>query len=442
MNGSPRLSRTVVPLPAAPVRIVHLGLGAFHRAHQAWYTTHAHDAADWGIAAFTGRRPHAAAVLAEQDGLYTLIERGPERDRDEVVGSLVEAADGADTARLVDLLSRPRVAVVTLTVTEAGYRSRPDGDPDLDDDGLAADVAALRAAIRAGAPLGVLAPTTTIGRLLAGLEGRRRAGAGPLAVVPCDNIPANGDLARRGVLGAGRAVDDVLAAYVAEAVAYVSTSVDRITPRTTDADVAAFNAHARWRDAAPVITEPFSDWVLSGAFPAGRPAWEDAGARFVDDIEPWERRKLWLLNGAHTLLALAGPPRGHATVASAVRDPVLRSAVERFWDEAARHLPASLDVERYRRSLLERFDNPRIEHRLAQIAEDSERKVRLRVAPVAEAELAAGRPASACAFVVAALLDAADRPPAGAPESVLADVSPALARDAGFVAEVAGLRRS
>jgi fructuronate reductase len=438
----PRLSRSVIPLPAAPVRIVHLGLGAFHRAHQAWYTAHADDAGEWGIAAFTGRRPEAATTLGAQDGLYTLIERGPERDRDEIIGSLVEAVDGADIRRLVELLSRREVPVVTLTVTEAGYRLRPDGDPDLDDAELARDVAALREATRAGGPVDGLSPTTTIGRLLAGLEARRRAGAGPLAVVPCDNIPGNGPFVRRGVLGAARVVGEDLAAFVSEVVAFVSTSVDRITPRTTDADVRDFNSRADRVDRSPVFTEPFSDWVLSGEFPAGRPAWERAGARFVEDIEPWERRKLWLLNGAHTLLALAGPPRGHETVASAIGDPVLLAAVGGFWDEATRHLPDSLDLAVYRRALLDRFANARIEHRLAQIAEDSTRKVRLRIVPVAEAELAAGRTAAGCAFVLAAWLNAERPSGEGEAASALARVSQVLADDALFTHRVDALRFS
>lgn len=435
-HAAPLLSRSVFSAPAAPIRIVHLGLGAFHRAHQAWYTAHAHDAPEWGIAAFTGRRPDAAAVLDEQDGLYTLIERGPERDRDEIVTTLVEAADGADTARLVELFRAPALAVITLTVTEAGYRLDAHGRPDPADPELAADLLALRMAIRGGEALAALTPSTTLGRLLTGFESRRRAAGGPLAIVPCDNLPRNGPLLGHGVMEAAQVVSDDLAAFIAGAAAFVSTSVDRITPRTTQADVDAFNARADWHDRSPVITEPFADWVLSGRFPAGRPAWEDAGARFVEDIEPWERRKLWLLNGAHTLLALAGPPRGHETVAEAIADPELRAAVQTFWDEAVRHLPGALDVAAYRRALLARFANARIEHRLAQIAQDSTRKLALRIVPVAEAELGAGRPASGCAFALAAWLDAFGASVAVPPEARLAELSPALARDAGFVGRV------
>ncbi len=438
--GRPLLSRRVIDAPSAPIRIVHLGLGAFHRAHQAWYTAHAPDAAEWGIAAFTGRRPDAAALLAEQDGLYTLIQRGPESDRNEIVGSLVEAVDGADIRRLLDLFRSPELAIVTLTVTEAGYRLHADGRPDLTDPELSADLAALRTATDAGEPLEALRPATTVGRLLAGLAARSLARGGPIAIVPCDNVPANGPFIGRGLTEAAREVGGDLADFIAASVTFVSTSVDRITPRITPAEVAAFNARAGWRDRSPVVAEPFADWVLSGTFPAGRPAWEEAGARFVDDIEPWERRKLWLLNGAHTLLALAGPPRGHATVAAAIADPQLRAAVDRFWDEAVRHLPDGLDTGAYRGALLDRFANARIEHRLAQIAEDSTRKVSLRIVPVAEAELGAGRSASGCAFVLGAWLDAIGQP-GGDPRESIGALSPVLAADAGFVRRVHDLRR-
>jgi fructuronate reductase len=158
-----------------------------------------------------------------------------------------------------------------------------------------------------------------------------------------------------------------------------------------------------WSDRAPVITEPFADWILSGEFPAGRPAWESAGARFVTDIEPFEHRKLWLLNGAHSLLAYSGMLRGHTTVASAIADPECRGWVEALWDEATRNLTADgLDLQAYRTALLSRFENSRIEHHLDQIGRDGVTKLRVRVVVVARSELAAGRDASACARVIAA----------------------------------------
>jgi fructuronate reductase len=393
------------PVAPPPVRIVHVGLGAFHRAHQAWYTAAADDASDWGIAAFTGRSADVADKLAPQGGLYTVLERSEAGSTVQVVSSIVEAVDGADVARFVELVAAPTTALVSLTITESGYRLAEDGSPDTDDPIVRADVDWLTSAL-AGETLTDLAgggPASALGRLVLALEARRRAGAGPLAVVPCDNIPDNGDFVRRGLTALADAVSGDTAAWIRSFVSFVSTSVDRITPKTTDDDLRESAALSGWIDRAPVVTEPFKDWVLQGEFPAGRPRWETAGARFVDEIEPFERRKLWLLNGAHTLLAYTGLLRGHETVADAIGDPELLSLVERFWDEAGRHLPPEgLDLPGYRGALLRRFRNARIEHRLSQIGMEGVTKLRVRFADVARAELREGRDASASAHAFAA----------------------------------------
>ncbi|MEJ1115897.1 mannitol dehydrogenase family protein [Paenarthrobacter sp. CCNWLY172] len=379
--GLPRLNRETRPAGKAPVRIVHLGLGAFHRSHQAWYTQHAADAGEWGIASFTGRRPDAADVLAGQDGLFTVVERSDAGDSFEVVGSIVEAVDGANVGRLVELVAAPQTAVVTLTITEAAY-------------GLGAGDAPLL--------LSGQEPATPLGRLVLGLAARKDADAGPLAVVSCDNLSDNGNVTRDGVLGIAGEFDGGLAVWIEANVSFVSTSVDRITPRTTADDVALVSEKCGYRDDAPVVTEPFRNWVLSGNFPAGRPRWEDAGAVFVDDIEPYENRKLWLLNGAHSILAYAGQLRGHSTVAEALADPVCLRAVEDFWDEASRHLANDdLGIPEYREALLQRFGNSRIAHYLAQIAVDASTKLRMRAVPVLRAERAAGRTGEAAARMIA-----------------------------------------
>jgi fructuronate reductase len=304
----PQLNRTLRPLPKAPVRIVHLGLGAFHRSHQAWYTQQASDAAEWGIAAFTGRRPDAAVGLAEQDGLYTLVERADTGDSFSVLGSIVEAMDGADLQRLTDLVAAPETALVTLTITEAVYGLGADGTLDITAPDVVSDLTLLGSGGR---------PATPLGRLVLALAARQESGSGPIAVVCCDNLSNNGSVARQAVAGLAGAWDAGLAAWIDTNVSFVSTSVDRITPRTTEQDIADVQEACGYRDNSPVVAEPFSSWVLSGDFPAGRPRWEDAGALFVEDIEPYENRKLWLLNGAHSLLAYAGQLRGHSTVAEA-----------------------------------------------------------------------------------------------------------------------------
>lgn len=404
-----------------PVRIVHLGLGAFHRAHQAWYTAHAKDADEWGIAAFTGRTPEAARLLNTQECLYTLTTRSPEGDTVEVVPSLVEAHDASNVARLSELLGDPAVVIVTLTVTEAGYGALPGQD-------------------------------TVLRRLLHGLEARRNAEAGPIAIVPCDNMPNNGPFVGGRLQKLAQMIDPATAAWIGENVSFVSTSVDRITPRWDGHEIPAVGA-AGWQDVAPVITEPFTDWVLEGEFPGGRPQWESAGATFVDAVQPYEQRKLWLLNGAHTALACAGRRRALETVAQAAAESECARLMGDFWDEALRHLPESVETERYRSDLLRRFANPRMQHYLSQIAMETTAKLGVRVAPVARLEREQGRSAEACARVLAEWIAGIDPlPPVD--DARLADVSQAalaeqpvqalleiidaeLASDTDFVAQVA-----
>jgi fructuronate reductase len=379
------LTRAAVAADPAPVRVAHLGLGAFFRAHQAWYTEAANAGADEpaGIAAFTGRRPDAAIPLRDQDGLYHILVRDAGGDRTELVTCLVGAHDGADAGTWRATLASPDVGVLTLTVTEAGYRRAADGGPDFDDPEVAADLARLRA----GDPHVTTAP----GRIVSGLVARRAADVGPLAIVPCDNLVDNGSTVARVVTEFAAAVDRDLADWIASSVSFVSTTIDRITPATTDDDKATVAKLTGYADAAPVVTEPFSEWVMAGDFPAGRPGWERAGARVVADVKPFEQRKLWLLNGAHSLLAYAAPARGHSTVAEAVADPVCRGWVETWWDEATRHLPLdAADVARYRAELMERFANPRIRHALTQIAMDGSQKLPIRVVPVVARERANG----------------------------------------------------
>lgn len=394
-----RLSRERDGRAAAPVRIAHLGPGNFFRAHQAWYTEHAPDAADWGIAAFAGRRGVVAAELATQDGLYTLLVRAAEGDRPEVVSAV--AAVSADLDDWRRCFARPELALVTSTVTEAGYRRGADGGLDRDDPEVATDIAALRAFL--GGEHGADAEVVTApGKLALGLAVRRAHGLPGMAVVPCDNVPDNGAMAARVIGELAAAADPDLAGWISEHVSFVTTMVDRITPRTTDDDRAQVQASGV-DDPVPVVTEPYVEWVLAGEFPQGRPRWEDAGARFVDDIVPWEHRKLWLLNGSHSLLAYAGTMRGHETVEQAISDPDVRDWVDRWWDDAARHLPLPAEeIAAYRAALLERYANPRIRHLLAQIAADGSQKVPIRILPTVRAELEQGRVATGAVRVLAA----------------------------------------
>lgn len=381
----------------APVRIVHLGLGAFHRAHQAWYTDAVDEANEWGIRAFTGRSATAAQELSAQDGLYSLIERSGDGDSITLIDAIVDAVDGSRVDVLAETLADPETVLVTLTITEAGYAVDADGRLDTTQKAVASDLEWLRTRLAAGELDLTTAPHTALARLLAGLESRRRAGTGPIAVVSCDNLPGNGELTRAALTSLAHlaGASDTLA-YLKDHVTFPSTSIDRITPRATGAEIDLVRRRTGWDDRSPVVTEPFRDWVISGEFPAGRPAWENAGARFVDDIEPFERRKLWMLNGSHSFLAYAGAARGHETVAQAIGDPQIRAWVGELWDEAARHLTEpNLALDDYRAALLARFDNARIQHLLAQIGKDGTTKLRMRIVEVLLAERSVGRDAAA-----------------------------------------------
>jgi fructuronate reductase len=204
--------------------------------------------------------------------------------------------------------------------------------------------------------------------------------------VSCDNLASNGEVTRRAVLEFADRVDPKLAAWISAEVSFVSTMVDRITPAVEPADLDTAERLTGRRDRVPVVAEPFTDWVLAGDFPAGRPDWELAGARFVDDVEPYELRKLFLLNAAHSMLAYLGLARGHATVFDAISDPVCQQAVEQVWTEATVLLPFDdSEIARAKTDLLVRWGNPRIDHQLSKIALDGEQKLRVRVAPVLRA---------------------------------------------------------
>ena len=436
--------------PASPVRLLHLGLGNFFRAHQAWYTDRAPDADGWGIAAFTGRRPDLADALTPQDGLYTLVTRAGDGDRFEVIGSLSRAHPATDHEAWLAYAASPDVRIVTLTVTEAGYFRAAAGGLDLDHPLVRTDLETLKAN-----PEGLV--QTAPARLVAGLSARRRADAGPVSLVPCDNLPGNGAVVARVVRDLAELVDPALAGWLEDSVSTITTVVDRITPRTTPADVDLVADRTGLDDRAPVVTEPFSEWVLSGAFPGGRPRWEGAGATFSHDVIPYEQRKLWLLNGGHSLLAYAGSALGHQSVSEAVADDRCRTWLEQWWAEASGHLslPAA-EVAAYKDALLERFTNAHIRHRLDQIGADGSQKLPVRILPVLRLERSAGRLPEGAVRVLAAwirhlraagspvhdpraeeLTSAAAGPLTEAVRRILAILDPRLGGDDEVVAAVA-----
>lgn len=332
-------------------RIVHIGLGAFQRAHLAWYTQEANrlTGGRWSIVSFAGLGSQLAQAMRDQDCVYTLITRGPERDEAQLIGVIEDARDADDVESLSAYVADAATAMVTLTVTEAGYLSD-------DEHSVAA-------------------------RLVSALRARRASGAGPIAVVSLDNLMHNGVVARDAVFARlKRENDGSLSRWVRDNVSFPSTMVDRITPPTTPADVSSALSLTGFADAVPVVTEPFAEWVIAGTFPAGRPHWECAGARFVASVDPFESRKLWLLNGSHSLLAYLGLLRGHETVAQAMSDPECVDAVEALWADIAPVLEVDEEeVAQACADLRERFANPNIEHRLETIARDGSLKLPVRI---------------------------------------------------------------
>jgi fructuronate reductase len=362
---------------AAP-RSIHLGLGAFFRAHQAFYTHRAEQLTGerTGIHAFTGRKPDAAETLAAQGYGYTLIERGAAGDVMELITSIGDASAGADLDAWRRAWTVPDLQLITMTITEAGYRVR---DEDL-------------TALRAGQPGSAMA------RLLDGLQTRRRAGLAPIAVVSCDNLAGNGGVLSERVRRLAADWDDELAAWIDQGVTFPSTMVDRITPATTDADRELATGWVREHgtlpvDRMPVVCEPFTEWVIAGEFPAGRPAWHEVGVTFVPDVEPYERRKLWLLNAGHSLLAYVGLAIGHATIDQAMQDDRCTKLLEGLWAAAAEVLPFDqAEIDRATDALRERFTNPRIRHNLVQIAGDGSQKLPNRTLGIYRARREAGLP--------------------------------------------------
>lgn len=360
------------------VGIVHLGLGAFHKAHQAALTDLALAAAggDWRILGVSLRQPKAADEVAAQNGLYTLIERGAAGTssatvRARVVGAIAGALCSAgDPGPVLAAMAAPACRIVSLTVTEKAYgldRVTRGCDP-----GHAAVAADLAAPAR---PQGVL------GLLTAALRLRRQAGVPPFTVLCCDNLPDNGAALRGAVVDFARRLDPDLAAWIAAHTAFPATMVDRITPASTPQTLAEAARQTGTTDLAAVETEPFCQWVIEDTFPLGRPQWEAAGVIFTRHVAPYEAMKLRMLNGTHSMLAYAGFHAGHRFVRDVMADGALARLVRRHLDAAQATLPPmpGIDLAAYGRDLALRFENPAIAHVTFQIAMDGSEKMPQRI---------------------------------------------------------------
>ena len=348
--------------------IVHLGIGAFHRAHQAVYVDDilATDPG-WAIVGASLRSVETRNALKPQDWLYAVSVRSGEGERLRVIGSVVDVLVATEERkRLLAAMSDPRVRIVSLTVTEKGYCHDPaTGALNETDPGVVHDLATPNA------------PLTAPGLVVEALTRRRAAGVAPFTVLTCDNLPSNGEVAKRILVRFAKLRDADLGAYIAGEVACPSTMVDRITPATTDDDRARVATALGVTDAWPVVTEPFSQWVIEDRFPTGRPAFETAGAELVADVAPYEQMKLRLLNGAHSSLSYLGYLAGYEFVSDVMADASFARFVAALMEEATPtlRLPPSTDLAGYKAALLARFRNPALKHRCWQICMDGSQKL-------------------------------------------------------------------
>jgi len=391
--------------------IVHLGLGNFHRAHQAVYTAAALAAEDgpWGILGVASRSGAVAAAMREQDLRYSVVEISPKNTRVTVPAVHTGALVATETTEAVlAAIASPGTAIVTLTVTEHGYTYSPRTHH------LDLDAAAVQADLRGDIPA-----QTTIGQIVRGLQRRANSNAQPITVLSCDNLSNNGShtgrLVREFIQALPAAERDDLLDWLDYAVTFPNTMVDRIVPATTDAYRRAVAEQLGLRDQIPVPAEPFMMWVLEDRFAAGRPRWERGGAVFTDDVEPYELLKLRLLNGTHSLIAYLGALDTRATIPDATARPYIREAAHRVLHDdylPSLVLPSDVALDDYVAQLFTRWSNTALGHRTDQVGSDGSVKLAQRIPEPALLHLNHGRMPHHLALTLAAYL-CCIAPPAG-----------------------------
>jgi len=395
-----RLPATVARPPFDPrhleIGIVHVGVGAFHRAHQAAYTQEAiaHRAGPWGICGVIPRSPDIRPWLLPQDGLYTLVERAANATTARIIGTIRNVLYAPDeSAAVTERIAAPTTRIVTLTITEKGYcldpasgllnETHPEIVHDLTGQGT---------------------PQSAIGLLARGLAERRRQGAGALTILSCDNIMENGHAIQRALSRFLELTDRTLADWVVAKVTFPCSMVDRIVPAPTEESRHQAEQYIGLHDAAAITCESFRQWVIEDRFVAGRPAWDVVGATVVTDVVPYETMKLRLLNGSHSTLAYLGYLSGYQTIAQAIGDRSLHALVARMMEQEVSPtlvVPPSVDLAAYRANLLERFADPGLAHRTWQIAMDGSQKLPPRLLTPIRERMAKGQSFDCLALAVA-----------------------------------------
>jgi fructuronate reductase len=411
--------------------ILHLGCGAFHRAHQAVYTQRAIEAAGgaepapWGIVGVSLRSRGLRDVLKPQNGLYTVLERGPEGLAAEIVGTLRGFCFAPEEpARLYAHFRNPDIRIVTLTVTASGYcLDATTGRLSVTHPDVVAD-------------LGASEPRSTLGVLVKGLAEVRAAGRRPPVIISCDNLASNGGTLRQALIDSAALRDDALASWIAASVQFPSTMVDRIVPALSELDPVDTDSLVGLTDGATVSTEPFRQWVIED-FEGPRPDWSSAGAEFVGDVAPWEASKLRLLNGTHMAIAYLGLLSGMKTVSAFAQDPVFAEYAKRFMlaEQMPTLPPSGHDIRAYSRELLDRWKNPGIAHQLVRVGRNGSEKLQTRLLASIAENLRSGRPARWTILAVAAWIccvsGAVGRGAAVGVEDPLSRVLARLGADAG-----------
>ena len=380
--------------------IVHIGVGGFHRSHQAMYVDRLlrHGRGDeygiCGVGVLAGDR-RMKEVLEAQGGLYTLVAKHPDGTIEaQVIGSIVRylfAPD--DPEEVVETLARPTTRIVSLTITEGGYAVDPVTG------GFDPSGPQVRADLQPGA-----IPTTAFGLVTEALARRRERSVPPFTVMSCDNIQGNGDVARRAFTAFARLRDVELGRWVEQAVAFPNSMVDRITPVTGDADRSLVAERFGIADAWPVVCEPWAQWVLEDHFSHGRPPLEDVGVQLVADVVPYELMKLRLLNAGHQALCYLGSLSGHRYVHEVCQDPLFVRFLRRYMDEEATPTLApvpGVDLPAYKQTLIDRFANAHVRDTLARLCADSSDRIPTWLVPVIRHQLAHEGPIGSAALVVA-----------------------------------------
>ena len=403
------VSRPVYDRETLTAGIMHIGVGGFHRSHQAWYTDKLLSSdgvnRNWAICGVGLREAdrEMAEVLKKQDYLYTLIIRHPDGAVDhQVVGSLINFMLAVDDPQaVIDRMADEQTKIVSLTITEGGYNFDPStGDFNFSQPDVKHDLANREN------------PRTVFGYLTQALRQRRDAGVGAFTIQSCDNIEHNGDVAREMLLAFARKLDSDLAKWIEDKACFPNAMVDRITPVTTAADRETLKTETGIVDEWPVTCEPFSQWVIEDQFAQARPPWETVGAQFVDDVTPYETMKLRLLNAGHSVLGLLGSLHGHPTIDTCIADPLFARFVRSFMDGEATPVlepVEGIDLESYKDTLIQRFGNPSIKDDLSRICLESSSKLPKFLLPTVHENLQQEGGVEQSALVIAAWCFYSDR---------------------------------